>query len=318
MRRARRTAGAVLVEFAIISLVLYLMIAAVLTFGSALWVGQNLQQVVDVGAQEIARLPLPADAELGLSVERPLSTAPIAADSADFRGEIYDERHLIIAPVQLAGRTLLEYADEELPLINRLLIPLLIWDPAYGDDGAWRYPGTIVLNTERSIDTVLVPIVDNTAGTVQWVAPVEEIQVDHDGDISTATIGPFSLVQPPAGDLPSNFVPGVVALRVNYPFQSAAMSSFGRSPAGDDEPNIDLVISADDSALTPAALSRYALVVGSNAYVDGQPSTHAGRYGLGRQIALPWNRDNIRQYGVRPYRRVISTQAVYRREVFSR
>ena len=318
MRHTRRTEGAVLVEFAIVALVLYLMIATVMTYGSALWVGQNLQQVVDVGAQEIARLPLPVDAELGLSLERGSAAVEYAADRADFRGEIYDERHLVITPLQLAGRRLLEYADEELPLINRLLISLLIWDPGYGDDGAWRYPGTIVRNTERDVDSVLVPIVDNSAGTIRWVAPVEEIQVDHDDDDGTPAIGPFSLVQPPPDDLPVNFIAGVVALRVNYPFQSAAMSSFRRSSEGDDEPNLDLVIAADDSDLTPAALSRYALVVGENEYVDGRPNTHAGRFGLGRQIALPWNRDGIRQYGVRPYRRVISTQAVYRREVFSR
>ena len=96
------------------------------------------------------------------------------------------------------------------------------------------------------------------------------------------------------------------------------MSGFRRSAAGDDEPNLDLVIAADDRDLNAANLGRYVLVVEQNSYTDGQPATHAGRYGLGRQIALPWNRDDIRQFGVRPYRRVISTQAVYRREVFSR
>ena len=39
-----------------------------------------------------------------------------------------------------------------------------------------------------------------------------------------------------------------------------------------------------------------------------------GRFGMGRQLALPLA--NVGQFGVRPYRKVLSVQAIVRREVF--
>ena len=68
--------------------------------------------------------------------------------------------------------------------------------------------------------------------------------------------------------------------------------------------------------LISGSTGRYTLRVPENSYVDGQPNIHGGRYGLGRQFALPYDRDGIRQFGVRPYRRVLSFQAIYRREVY--
>lgn len=316
--RAPSSRGAVLVEFAVVALALYLLLAALLTFGSMLWIGQGLQQAVDVAAREAARLPLPADMPLGLGVleRRHDLVAPAhAADREEFRREIYDERYLVIRPEELAGRSLLEFADDELPLLNRLLVPLLIFDREH-DGGVWRYPGTIVVNGDTGEETVLVPLVQAESGAIEWVAPVEEIRSDHDASPSTPPEGPFSLVEPP-GRLPG-FVPGVVALRLNYPFQSAAMSSFGRSDAGPFEPNWNRVVSADDTLLSPAPTFTYSVAPGKapNDYVDGVPQIHAGRYGLGRQFALPFERESIRELGVRPYRRVLTAQAVYRRELY--
>ena len=58
-RAGRR--GQSLVEFAVVALVVYMLLAAILTFGHALYVAQGLQTAVDLGAREIARTALPAD-----------------------------------------------------------------------------------------------------------------------------------------------------------------------------------------------------------------------------------------------------------------
>ncbi len=324
-RRGARESGAALIEFAIVSLALYLILAAILTFGSAIWIGQNLQQAVDVGAQELARLPLDPDIDLGWGDLQQGCAAPedvedFAACDGRVLDEIYDKQYLVITRQDISNSNidpdsptaLLEYA-ETLPLINRLLIPVMIFDRQHSG-GSWRYPGAVVLNTvtPEPEETVLVPIVRN--GEIRWVAPVEEVRVDHDGDSATAPVGPFSVLPPEP--TPPGFVPGVVALRINYPFQSAAMSDFTPSPEGALEPNLDRVVTADDASLTAGATGVYALQVAANSYADGEPNIHGGRYGLGRQIALPFDRDSIRTFGVRPYRRILSVQAIYRREVF--
>lgn len=54
--------GQALVEFAVVALVMYLLLAAILTFGHALYVAQGLQTAADLAAREISRTPLPADA----------------------------------------------------------------------------------------------------------------------------------------------------------------------------------------------------------------------------------------------------------------
>ena len=44
---------------AIVSLALYLLLAAILTFGQLLYGAQTLQSAADTAAREIARIPLP-------------------------------------------------------------------------------------------------------------------------------------------------------------------------------------------------------------------------------------------------------------------
>ena len=76
------------------------------------------------------------------------------------------------------------------------------------------------------------------------------------------------------------------------------------------------MITANDERFSgEMATGDYSLQIVDNASVDGVPNIHAGRYGLGRQFALPFDEDG-RQLGVRPYRKVISAQAVFRREAF--
>ena len=59
-KRGRSRRGQALVEFAVVCLVVYMLLAAILTFGQWLYSAQGLQQAVDVAAREISRTPLPA------------------------------------------------------------------------------------------------------------------------------------------------------------------------------------------------------------------------------------------------------------------
>src|SRR3954471_10138442 len=62
--RGRIRRGSVLVEFALIALVLYLILAATLEFGRALFGAQIVQQAADILARELSRTPLPPVAAL--------------------------------------------------------------------------------------------------------------------------------------------------------------------------------------------------------------------------------------------------------------
>ena len=63
-RHVRSRRGQSLVEFAVVSLVVYMLLAAILTFGQMLYSAQTIQQAADVAAREISRTPLPATANV--------------------------------------------------------------------------------------------------------------------------------------------------------------------------------------------------------------------------------------------------------------
>ena len=130
--------------------------------------------------------------------------------------------------------------------------------------------------------------------SIRWVPVVEEIP--SDGDESS-----FSIASPERG---------IVALRINYPFQSASMSSFQTNPAEPFEPTIGNPNVADDGSVTETNVGERPGELTNAPLTDGEnyAGTYGGQYGLGAQGAL----GQI----VRPYRRVISAQAIYRRELF--
>jgi hypothetical protein len=142
--------------------------------------------------------------------------------------------------------------------------------------------------------------------TIRWVPVIEEIEPSDPDD---PRHNPFQI---------SSDQRGIVALRINYPFQSAAMSSFRPNPDGPFEPTIAFPNVADDGAVTvvdgsepPGGLLNEAPLI-----VDGKyAGTYGGTFGLGAQGALG-SQQLTGGRPVRPYRRVISAQAIYRREIF--
>lgn len=282
--------GQVLVEFAIISFVFLFLVAAILAFGLLLFSANTLQQAADVGAQELARHPAAPNADFYTALEA---------------SGLYAEADLVV-PLGTDVSTL--------PVINRLLFPLYIFDP---DIDQLRYPGALV-NNNNGDQTVLIPIlntVDAASGSqqiVEWRRVLEEV-TDSDGD------GPYPLDSPV-----EDIDPGMVALRINYPYQAASLVSYEYRSGDASGPQIDLVdvlgednvvnvpVRADDTAVsdptTFLADNGYTLAnVAADPDFGAYP--HRGQYGLGTQVAY--------NTFVRPYRKVVTAQAIYRREIFT-
>ena len=297
--RPEPRSGQALIEFAFLLPLLVIIIGATLSFGLFFFQANTLQQAVDVAAQEISRMPFPPTAELGLGDLNAAETAVMF--DTNFQSQIYDEQFLVIHDAEWGPGTRFNgdfqaYLDT-LPLLNRLLSTVMVRDTSFAA-GVTRFPGAIVTNSITGEETVLVPLVtydqtDATETIVEWVAPVEEIRPGGGQ-------GPFSLT---ATNTAASFVPGMVALRINYPASSATLVN----RTGERGENITR---ADDSAISNENTgSNYSLAVSAESG-PADTTIHSGRYGLGRQAAL------LETNGIRPYRTVISVQAIYRREVF--
>ncbi len=314
--------GQSLVEFAVVALVMYMLLAAIVTFGHMLYVAQGLQSAADLAAREISRTPLPADM---LSLEEALENETV-------KSTIYDPAYLVIDLDVFYGNSpdgnVLRDIFDGAPLLNQQLAMVMIVDrPVIGDTQRWflRYPGALLQSSPPLVHpmtasgedyddavvtgfTVGIPLVLNRGPdgveTIRWVKPVEEI-ADGSG------LMPFDINHPDKR--------GIVAIRINYPVQSAAMSSFRHDPTDPEfpfEPTVGRPNAADDGGvvqlndapgvLTDSQLRNGPLYAG----------TYGGKFGLGAQGALG-SEQLTGGRPVRPYRRVISAQAIYRREMFS-
>ena len=149
------------------------------------------------------------------------------------------------------------------------------------------------------------------AESVTWVPVVQEIRGALDAECPER--GPFSLVYLPArdvcGPLGEDPVPsrGLAAVRVNYPYQAAMLSAYQPSiPTATDPipPNVGSPLLADDSSVQELNAAP-----GSPVGDAGMPGAYAGPYGLGWHYTLAGKT-------VRPFRKLVSAQAIFRREVF--
>lgn len=294
-RSARR--GSILLEFLLVAFILYLLMAAILSFGRMLYTGQVVQQAADLLARELARTPLPAD----MTFENALS-------DPDVRDHVYSRDYLVldISPWSAGGTglTMLEWieANYNLPSVNRALLPVMIVQDI-GGASMLCYPGAI--RSVAALDpsfasysgyTVQVPMVVGRAGgtgyeTIRWANVVEEIEN------TTTNVDPFRISRR-----------GTVAARVNYPFQASMLTSYQPNVTGPKgEGNIGAENLSDDGSVavdgtSPAPLGSAVSPTSTNSLL------YDGDYGLGKQFAS--------KKEVRPYRNVVIGQAVFRREVF--
>jgi Flp pilus assembly protein TadG len=264
--RFRTRRGSVLVEFAFIAIILYLLLAGIIEFGRGMFAAQVIQQAADAAARELSRTPMPP-------------TGILTGDTGILRTnaaakQIYDEQFLLVDKATIpANQSLADFFIDK-PLLNRLLMPLMINDTV---NNMYRYPGRIVDDaTVTGGKTVVIDLIQYQNGgetVINTVPVVEEIA----SDATNADVCPFNLLATglPAGQR------GFIALRINYPFQAATMGSF-QGPREAQMPT------TTDEA--------------------GDFGPYTGDSGRGKLFIA--GRD------VRPFRKVLSAQAIFRREIF--
>ena len=272
-----------------VSFVLYILFVVLLDLGRASLATQTIQSAADVFATELARAPVGATRTFEEALADHLDPDKYVSRT------IYDEDYLVIVlDESLDEQGALDDFFASLPIVNQVLRPLMIREtlPDESETRVLRYPGAILEKEgEPGTDqeyTVMIPRVSypsSGAGEtiLEWLPVIQEVL--------------------PSGEAPSNFpinstgpFPGFVNVRVNYPYQAAAMSGFQGADIieGDD----DAVI--DDGAALPAGIS----LPSWTGEVESGP--YAGTYGLGHHYAF------LKK--VRPYRKVLSIQAAARRE----
>jgi hypothetical protein len=126
-----------------------------------------------------------------------------------------------------------------------------------------------------------------SGGGVQWLPVLQETRNATD----PPECGPFSLIPPTVPCTNPPTVNGVVALTINFPFQSGALSSYSSAGNGT-QGNFGSIVTSTDTVSTGADLGAY-----------------TGPNGLGNQVVGPLI--------VRPYRKLLVGQAIFRREVIN-
>ncbi len=289
-----RRPGQSLVEFALIALVLYLLLAVTIEMGRAMYAAQVVQTAADLAGRELSKVRLPAGATFGDCLKD------------DYvKKFIYDECHLVIDLDKdvLPNMTIPEYCAT-LPLINQQLCPVYIFETVTEPNNTTRrllrYPGALIQRDGCPNGTVAVPIVVEReldpktkafgTETIRWFEVLEEI-------VPSVGVGAFAFNPTEKS--------GRVNVRINYPFQAATLSAYETQTPGvwPPEPKTN-AFNAND----PGVTEKEPLKNGTPVDAVHAPSIYAGKYGLGYQLA--WGRQ------VRPYRRVLTGVSVgYQREL---
>ncbi len=298
--------GSVLVEFSLVAFVLYLLMVVLLDFGRGSLATQTLQGAVDLMAQELARAPIKPmrtfEDLLDKDVSGPDCNLDDVCDIKYVRERIYDESFLVI---KLNGQTPEQITSyfSTLPIVNQMLRPLMFRDAVEIDGeptAVLRYPGAIVKKDDGSL-SVLIPYMRSRdwsggSGDVEeltWVRVVEEVK-ETEQSPSHFPINSSSQFR------------GIVNLRINYPYQAAAMTAY-RPDVAITGPN-DIAL-ADDSSVVEGALP--AGFTGTAVDANSGQGPYSGKYGLGMHHTFITQGTTQ----ARPYRRLISVQAAARREV---
>ena len=285
--------GGVLIEFAFLSLVFYVLVALVVDIGRMVFAAQVLQDAARVAARELSLVPLPAAMTFDQALQDPTVMA-----------QIFDPALLVIDLDAFGDDDVAFQAFlDQLPMVNKMLRPLMIFEQAEIQGSSrrlLRFPGALLNDPFAPSGLgVGIPRVEARGAdgveVIRWVPVLEEI-----------TNGSFSLVPlDPENPPPQR---GLVAVRINYPFQAAMLSGFQQGPGGRFESNLANRIQADDESVDD---SINAPPRGTPFGVGDLPEVgvYGGRFGLGGQLAFGGET-------LRPYRKLLSAQAISRREVF--
>ncbi|WP_372717896.1 TadE/TadG family type IV pilus assembly protein [Novipirellula sp.] len=337
--RCHKRSGQALVEFGLVALVLYMLVGGAITFGIWIYAAGQIQQAANVGARELSQTPLPFD-----------ETFEGALNQEVVRKRVYDDRWLVIDLDELEEENpdynFFQDVVPRMPLLNQQLAVLYIRDdvidkriPTLEDEDRgyrrlMRYPGALLNRSEGEPDeagieypdyvaddyVVQIPLVverkeghNNGGGAeqIRWVSVVEEVD---DPDTNPE---PFSLENT---NLDKR---GVVALRVHYPAQSTWLSSYqdrGAFVPNGGDPNVandDAVEAINPEAMKGSLLDSKPLVFDNSLGESVYAGTYGGKYGLGIHGAMTSPELTGDAIGIRPYRRVLVSHAIFRREVFT-
>ena len=244
-----------------------------LSLGRWMAVQQAAQDAARFAAREVALYPLPAE-----------STFASALGNIEFRRAVYDPGYLVVDLDATPPGPALEAFFAAMPVVNRAFRPLMITSNVDTPNGRRRLlhmPGAIIpSDTSPTGLSVVIPRVverDPTTGaeSIAYADVLEEIAVEDSG------IGSFMVSRG-----------GIAGLRLNVPFQSAALVAYLPQDAGGGIP-----IQASDAGIGFE-------IAGPG---PGGAGPYSGSDGLGRLEALGQQ--------VRPFRRLIAAQALFRREV---
>jgi len=321
----RTERGAALVEFALVSVVIYLILAGTVEFGRMMFAANAVQEAARVAARELAVAPIRAN----VTFDYALSCDPAADPNCllDLKRRIFDPACLVVDLDDPAVASDPDGFFAAMPVVNKALRAVMISEPARPN--ILRYPGALLTDggggggcsaagpngsaapTGLTVGIPLVESRDAAGGeTIRWVPVLQEIRAAADSDCPAR--GAFSLIYLTAEDDcgPLGADPltdrGLAAVRVNYPFQAAMLSAFRPAPPTETDPvprNISNFIVADDGSVQQTNAAP------GGPLDDGSIGPYAGPFGLGRQLALAGRT-------VRPFRRLVSAQAIFRREVF--
>lgn len=288
-----------LVEFALIAIAFYMLMAGTIEVGRMIFSSQLLQNAARVGARELAMLPLPATYTFNEAMADP-----------NVKEYIYDPALLVweIPPGLDSGQ--IQDQVNAWPAVNRMLYPLMIQETANLGSGSGqilRYPGALVMHPPDALHpagfpTVAIPQVvsRDAAGveTIRWHDVVEEV-VPTPPTVGNPDPGPFSMA---SGIIPVD-MRGLVALRINFPYQASTLSAYQPGPTYETR---NQVVLANDAAVQIDP-NGPTMDVDSIPPPNDVPS-YAGKYGLGKLYALGAE--------VRPFNKLLTAQSIFRREVF--
>jgi hypothetical protein len=266
---------------------MYLLMAVVIDFGRLFFSAQVVQDAARASARELALIPLP-----------PGMTLAEALDDPVVRARVYQPEHLVIDLDAIPGGLTLEEFSDNLPVLNKMLRPLMIFEQVDGRR-LLRYPGALLIDASTpSGYTVGIPLVESRFGegheVIRWVPVLEEIR---NADFPDAS--PFSL-NTPAG-MPQR---GIVAIRINFPYQASMLSGYMQAPGGPTAPNVSERIVWTE----PGTVGQSNAAPGTLRPDDGRAGPYAGTFGLGKMYVMGES--------VRPFRKLLSMQMVFQREVF--
>ena len=302
----RRRSGGILVEFCLSVMALWLIAAAIVDLGRAFSAAHLLQSAARSAAREIALDDETAwNASFQTALER-----------------VFDPNYLVVDASCLEDRALRDGTTPDFELrealqgrvLNLALKPLMIFEDVQLSGQRTRlvrYPGALLSSGQGDVEgtcaredfTVGIPEINDEQSRIEmWPVVAELVQ------------GAYSLEQSGASSIP----PGTATLQLRYPFQAVALSAwqvvdgFNRPlrVSENDGYQADLdalgegvsTLDALDARQSDGALRAYA----QNDLGQTLP-VYGGRLGLGVQGVLGQE--------VRPYRRVITAQAMAPREI---